>query len=78
MSAYSLGIIVFKQLADIFHSHTINMSVNETNGRVTLTTPSELKISKSLKTMLGLQIKGRFFQSKLIKIYLFIHLFKIS
>ena len=37
------------------------MSVNETNGRVTLSTPSELKISKRLKSMLGLQVKGRFF-----------------
>ena len=55
------GYYSFQQLADIFRSHKINMSVNETNRRVTLTTPSELKISKRLKTMLGLQIKGRFF-----------------
>ena len=32
------------------------MSVNETNGRVTLSTPSELKISKRLKSMLGFQV----------------------
>ena len=31
----------FQQLADIFHSHKISMSVNETNGRVTLSTPIE-------------------------------------
>ena len=37
------------------------MSVNETNGKVTLSTPSELKISKRLKYMLGFQFKGRFF-----------------
>ena len=38
------------------------MSVNETNGRVTtLSTPSELKISKRLKSVLGFQVKGRFF-----------------
>ena len=55
------GYYSFQQLADIFRRHKINMSVNETNGRVTLTTPSELKTSKRLKTMLGLQIKGRFF-----------------
>ena len=37
------------------------MSVNETNGRVTLSTPNELKISKRLKSVLGFQVKGRFF-----------------
>ena len=37
------GYYSFQQLADIFHSHKISMSVNETNGRVTLSTPSELK-----------------------------------
>ena len=39
------------------------MPVNETNGRVTLSTPSELKISKrlkSLKSLLGFQVKGWF------------------
>ena len=36
------------------------MSVNETNGRVLLGTPSELKISKRLKSMLGFQVKGCF------------------
>ena len=55
------GYYSFQQLADIFHSHKISMSVNETNGRVTLSTPSELKISKRLKSMLGFQVKGRFF-----------------
>ena len=55
------GYYSFQQLADIFHSHKISMSVNETNGRVALSTPSELKISKRLKSMLGFQVKGRFF-----------------
>ena len=34
------GYYSFQQLADIFGSHKISMSINETNGRVTL---SELK-----------------------------------
>ena len=55
------GYYNFQQLADIFHSHKISMSVNETNGKVTLSTPSELKISKRLKSMLGFQVKVRFF-----------------
>ena len=55
------GYYSFQQLADIFRSHKISMSVSETNGRVTLSTPSELKISKRLKSMLGFQVKGRFF-----------------
>ena len=37
------------------------MSVNETNARVTLSTPSELKISKRLKSMLGFQVKCRYY-----------------
>ncbi|MEW8513380.1 MAG: hypothetical protein AB2608_21300, partial [Candidatus Thiodiazotropha sp.] len=55
------GYYSFQQLADIFHSQKISMSVNETNGIVTLSTPGELKISKRLKSMLGFQVKGRFF-----------------
>ena len=55
------GYYSFQRLADIFRSHKISLSVNETNGRVTLSTPSELKISKRLKSMLGFQVKGRFF-----------------
>ena len=55
------GYYSFQQLADIFHCHKISMSVNETDGRVTVSTPSELKISKRLKSMLGFQVKGRFF-----------------
>ena len=58
------GYYSFQQLEDIFHSHKISMSVNETNGRVTLNAPSELKISKRLKAMLGYQVKGRFFPKK--------------
>ena len=37
------------------------MSVNETSGRLILSTPSELKISKRLQSMLGLHVIGRFF-----------------
>ena len=55
------GYYSFQQMADIFRGHKISMSVNETNGRVTLSTPSEQKINKRLKPMLGFQIKGRFF-----------------
>lgn len=55
------GYYSFQQLADIFRIHKVDVSVNETNGRVTLKTPAELKISKRLKSMLGLQVKGRFF-----------------
>ena len=36
------------------------MSVDETNGRVSLSTLSELKISKRLQSVLGLHVKGRF------------------
>ena len=51
----------FQQVADIPRSHKISMSVNETSGRVTLSTPSELKVSKRLKSMLGFQVKSWFF-----------------
>ena len=37
------------------------MSVNKNKGRVTLSTPRELKISKRLKSMLGFQVKVRLF-----------------
>ena len=55
------GYYSFQQLADIFHSHKISMSINETNGKVILSTPSELKVRKRLKLMLGFQVKGSFF-----------------
>ena len=48
----------FQQMADIFHSHKISLSVNETSVKVTQSTPSELKVSKRLKSMLGFQVKG--------------------
>ena len=54
------GYYSFQQLADIFRDHKISMSVNENNGRVSLSTTSGLKISKRLKSMLGLHVKGRF------------------
>ena len=55
------GYYSFQQFADIFHSYKISMSVNETSGRVTLSTHSVLKVSKRLKSVLGLQVKVRFF-----------------
>ena len=58
------GYYSFQQLADIFRSHKISMSVNENNGRVTLSTPSELRISKRLKSVLGFKVNGRFFPKK--------------
>ena len=54
------GYYSFQQLADIFRDHNISMSVNENNGRVSLSTTSGLKMSKRLKSMLGLHVKGRF------------------
>ena len=54
------GYYSFQQLADIFRRHKISMSVNETSVRLTLSTPSELKISKRFKANLGFQVKGRF------------------
>ena len=54
------GYYSFQQLADLFRDHKISMSVNETNGRVSLSTPSDLKISKRDKSMLGLHVKSRF------------------
>ena len=54
------GYYSFQQLADIFRDHKISMSVSENSGRVSLSTISGLKISKRLKSMLGLHVKGGF------------------
>ena len=54
------GLYSFQQIADIFQSNNITLSVNETNGIVLLTTPVDLEISKGLKEMLGLRNKRRF------------------
>lgn len=54
------GFYSFQQISDIFQSLKIILTVNETNGIVTLVTPTELKISKGLKSMLGLGNKRRF------------------
>ena len=82
------GYYSFQQLADIYRSQKISISVNETNGRVTLSTPSELKISKRLKSMLGFQVKGRFFPKQTyqgdrpldfaVLKYLYVHLSDIN
>ena len=53
------GLYSFQQIADIFQSNNITLSANETNGKVLLTTPVDLKISKGLKEMLGLRNKRR-------------------
>ena len=47
------GYYSFQQLADLFGDYKTSMSVNESKQRVTLSTPSELKVSKRIKSMLG-------------------------
>ena len=54
------GYYSFQQIADVFQSMNITLSVNETNGIATLITTNELKISKGLKLMLGFNNKRRF------------------
>lgn len=54
------GYYSFHQIADVFQSMNITLSVNETNGIATLITTNELKISKGLKLMLGFSNKRRF------------------
>ena len=54
------GYYSFQQIADIFLSRNITLSVNETNGIASLITSDELKISKGLKQMLGFGNKRRF------------------
>ena len=47
------GYYSFQQIADIFKSNNITLSVNESNGIASLITPYELKISKGLRQILG-------------------------
>ena len=54
------GYYSFQQIADIFQSNNITLSVNETNGIASLITPNELKISKGLRQILGYGNKRRF------------------
>lgn len=54
------GYYSFQQIADIFQSNNIILSVNETNGIASLITPDELKISKGLRQILGFGSKRRF------------------
>ena len=54
------GFYSFQQIADIFQSNKIVLSVNETNGIVFLTSTVDLKISNRLKEMLGFGNKRRF------------------
>lgn len=54
------GYFSFQQIADIFNSLNITLTVNEHNGIASLTTDNELKISKELKLMLGFGNKRKF------------------
>lgn len=54
------GYYSFQQIADIFKSNNITLSVNETNGIASLITPDELRISKDLKQILGFENKKKF------------------
>ena len=54
------GYYSFQQIADVFQTLNITLSVNETNGIASFITHSELKISKSLRQMLRFGNKRRF------------------
>ena len=54
------GYYSFQQIADIFSSLNISLTVNENNGIASLTTDNELKISEGLKLMLGFDNKRKF------------------
>ena len=54
------GYYSFQQIADIFSSLNISLTVNENNGIASLTTDNELKMSKGLKLMLGFGNKRKF------------------
>ena len=47
------GYYSFQQIADVFQSKNITLSVNESNGIATLITSEELNISEGLTRMLG-------------------------
>ena len=49
----SNGYYSFQQIADVFQSKNITLSVNESNGIATLITSEELNISEGLTRMLG-------------------------
>ena len=48
------GFYSFQQISDIFHSLKMTLSVNEVNGIVSLNTPVEVKLTRGLRSMLGL------------------------
>ncbi len=54
------GYYSFQQISDLFNTFDITLSVNETNGFVTLTTTRELKLSKGLSKILGFVNKRKF------------------
>jgi hypothetical protein len=55
------GYYSFQQLVDVFQkSYNISLQVDETNGKVVLNTPRELKISKGLNNMLGFENRRHF------------------
>jgi len=54
------GYYSFQQIADEFKKEDIILNINETNGIASLTTPTELKINKDLRNMLGFNNKRIF------------------
>lgn len=54
---FESGFYSFQQIAKKFKEEDIDITVNRTNGIVNITTPVELRISKDLKKMLGIDFK---------------------
>ena len=59
------GYYSFQQISDEFQKGNITLTVNETNGIATLDTPTEIKINKDLRNMLGFQNKD-IFEAKIL------------
>ena len=53
------GLYSYQQVSEKFQELDISLTVHETNGIVFLVSPTDLRISKGLKTMLGLGNKRR-------------------
>jgi hypothetical protein len=51
------GYYSFQQISDEFQKGNISLTVNETNGIALIDTPTEIKINKDLRNMLGFQNK---------------------
>ena len=56
---FSSGFYNFEQVVEKFKENGIRLAVDEKNGSVQLRSPTELKISKGLKEMLGFSNKRR-------------------